>query len=183
MFFMLIFIDESGIHRPVGKSTFVLVYVEIENYNKLSSAFIEIEKELGIKYFHWAETVWAIKEKLIQKILDLDFNLKIAVIENPVNPSLEMERVLTHMIVERNIVKILIDGKKPKWYEKKIKKILRDKMITIKKLKTVKDESEAGIRLADLLAGLARWHFENIKKDKIEKYYQRLKSKILVVIE
>ncbi len=180
---MLIFIDESGIHRPVGKSTFVLVYVEVDRYDSFSTAFIQIEQDLGIKYFHWAEAAWPVKEKFIQKILDLDFKVKVAVIENPVNPSLEIERVLAHMIIEHNITKIMIDGKKPKWYERKIKKILRDKMMAVKKLKTVRDESEAGIRLADLLAGLARWHFEDVKRDKIEKYYQRLRSKILVVIE
>ena len=29
---MLIFIDESGINKDVDYSTFVLVYIEIENY-------------------------------------------------------------------------------------------------------------------------------------------------------
>ncbi len=180
---MLIFIDESGVHRPVGKSTFVLAYIEIKNYENLSDVFIQCEKDLDIKYFHWAETAWPVKEKFIQKILDLDFKVKVAVLDNPINPSFEIERVLTHMIVEHNITKIIIDGKKPKWYERKIKKILRDKMITIKKLRTAKDESEAGIRLADLVAGMTRWHFENKNKEKIDKYYQKLRKKILIIIE
>lgn len=180
---MLIFIDESGVHRPVGKSTFVLVYVEIVDYENLSRVFVQTEKDLGIACFHWAETVWPVKERFLQKILALDFKVKIAVIANPLNPSSEIERVLTHMIVERDITKIIIDGKKPKWYERKIKKILRDRMVTIKKLKTASDESEPGIRLADLIAGMARWHFEGKNRGKVEKYYNKLRGKILIVIE
>jgi len=180
---MFIFIDESGIHRPIGKSTFVLVYIEVKNYDELSQSFVRIEKDVGIKYFHWAESSWPIKEIFIQEVLKLDFKIKVAVIENPINPSLEIERVLMHMIVENNITKIMIDGKKPKWYERRIKKILRDKMMTVKKIKTVDDKSEAGVRLADLLAGLTRWYFEEVKKERIEKYYQQLKDKILIIIK
>ena len=43
------------------------------------------------------------------------------------------------MMIEKNIKNVYIDGKKPKWYAKRIKKILRDKGISIRKLRTIKN--------------------------------------------
>lgn len=180
---MIVFIDESGIHKKVDNSTFVLVYVEIENYEEIENKIEKIEEELKIDYFHWAESVWSVKEKFIDKVLKLNFKVKIALIENPINPSNELERVLSHMIIEKNIKKIYIDGKKPKWYERKIKKILREKGFSVKKIKTVKINQFAGIRLADMVAGLSRTYFDKKNIEKISKYYERLKKKIIVVIQ
>ena len=180
---MLIFIDESGIHKATDHSTFVLVYIEIKNYENLSKKMTQAEEKLGIGSFHWSKTAWPVKKKFIEAILDLDFKVKIAVVKNPVDHAKEMERVLSHMVIEHNIAKVYIDGKKPKWYERKIKKVLRDKMVTVKKLKTVNDESEAGARLADLVAGLARWHFDGKNMGKISGYFEKLRSKIIIIIE
>ncbi|MDA2922962.1 DUF3800 domain-containing protein [Patescibacteria group bacterium AH-259-L07] len=180
---MLIFIDESGIHKDVEHSTFVLAYIKTENYQVLEKQIIKIEKRLKIDYFHWAKTVWKVKEKFMDEALKLDFTTKIAVVKNPVNPVRELERVLVHMIVEKNIRNIYIDGKKPKWYERRIKKILRDKGISVKKLRTVKSTQYPGIRLADMIAGLTRSYFDKKNLDKISKYYKRLRKKIIVIVE
>lgn len=180
---MLIFIDESGIHKKVEHSSFALAYIEANNYEFLEKKIKEIEKDLEIENFHWAETAWEVKRKFIDEVLELDFKAKIAIVNNPVNPAVELERILVHMVVERNIKNIYIDGKKPKWYERKIKKILRDKGISVKKLKTVKDNQYAGIRLADMVAGLSRSYFDKKNLDKISKYYKRLQKKIIVVLE
>ena len=182
---MYIFIDESGVNKTTDHSTFSLVYVEVVNYPVLSQKILDIEKELGIEYFHWSKSTWPVKQKFIEAVIDLDFKVKIALVKNPIDPAREMERILPHLIIERDIAKIFIDGKKSRWYERKIKKILRDKMITIKKLKTVKDENEAGVRLADMLAGLTRWYFGSDKKQQVEKFYKKLErnGKIIVVIE
>ena len=138
---------------------------------------------LKIENFHWAETAWEVKRKFMDEVLKLNFKVKIAIVDNPVNPAVELERVLAHMVIERNIKKIYIDGKKPKWYERKIKKILRDKGISVRKLKTVKDSQYAGIRLADMVAGLSRSYFDKKNLDKISKYYKRLQEKIIVILE
>ncbi len=180
---MIVFIDESGIHKKVDNSTFVLVYIETENYKEIESKVKKIEKELKIDYFHWAESVWNVKEKFIDKALKLDFKAKIALIKNPINPSDELERVLSHMIIEKSIKKIYIDGKKPKWYERKIKKILREKGFSVKKIKTVKINQFAGIRLADMVAGLSRTYFDKKNMEKISKYYARLEKKIIVIVQ
>lgn len=180
---MFIFVDESGVHKSIDHSTFVLVYIKIKNYSLLENKIKEIESELKIDYFHWSETVWKVKEKFMSEALNLDFQTKIAVIKNPVNPAKELEKVLSHMIIEKNIKNIYIDGKKPRWYERKIKKILKDKNISVKKLKTVKINQYAGIRLADMIAGLSRSYFDNKNLERISKYYTILKKKIILVIE
>ena len=100
---MIVFIDESGIHKKIQHSTFVLAYIESEHYQDLEEKIKEIEKKLKIDHFHWAKTVWKVKEKFMDQALKLDFQAKIAVIKNPVNPAKELERTLIHMIVERNI--------------------------------------------------------------------------------
>lgn len=180
---MLIFIDESGIHKKVDHSTFALSYIQFKNYQEVEAKIIKIEEKLGIQEFHWAETVWRVKEKFMDEIFKLEFQAKIAIVKNPINPSVELEKILLHTIVENNIKTIYIDGKKPKWFEHKIKKVLRDKGVSVRKLKTVKSSQCAGTRLADMVAGLARTYFDKKNLDKIEKYYKKLKKKLIVAIE
>ena len=43
---MLIFIDESGVHKQDGKSSVVLVYVMVDDVEKLEKSILEIEKTL-----------------------------------------------------------------------------------------------------------------------------------------
>ena len=180
---MVIFIEESGVHKSVDHSTFVLVYIKINNYDQIERQIQAAEKKLKIDYFHWAHTVWKVKAEFMSAILKLDFKVKIALLRNPIKPAQELERILIHMIVERNIKAIYIDGNKPKWYERRFKKILRDKGISISKLKTVSDTQYAGVRLADMVAGLSRSYFDKKNLAKITQYYKLLESKIVVIIE
>lgn len=75
------------------------------------------------------------------------------------------------------------DGKKPKWYERKIKSILRSKNFSIHKLKTVKSSQYPGIRIADMAAGLIRSFYDSKNMNKIEKYYRRLEKKIIITVK
>lgn len=178
---MVIFIDESGIHKVEGYSTVVLVYVETQNFEKLEKEISKIEKDLRVYSFHWADERWLIREKFLRWICELDFSFKVAILQNPIRIDREIEKILQHLVVEKNIKKILIDGKKPKWYERKLKKILRDKGISVKKLKTVKrEESEPGLRLADCLAGFTRYYLEHPYNDMVENFYKKLSKKITV---
>ena len=134
---MIIFIDESGIHKKVDHSTFALAYVEFENYPVVEKKILNIEAKLKIEHFHWSKTVWLVKEKFMEQTLNLDFKAKIAIVKNPINPFKEIEKILKHTIIEHDIKYIYIDGQKSKRYEHKIKHILRDKNISVKKLKSV----------------------------------------------
>lgn len=60
---MFIFVDESGVHKSIDYSTFVLVYIKIKNYSLVENKIKEIESKLKIDYFYWSETVWKVKEK------------------------------------------------------------------------------------------------------------------------
>lgn len=180
---MYVFIDESGIHKDVDHSVYVLVCIETDNYAFLNKEILKIEKELKIKEFHWTETVWVIKEKFINKVLKLDFKVKVAVLNNPINPHLELERTLSHMLIEKNIDYVYIDGKKPKWYERKIKNILRSKSFSVHKLKTVRSSQYPCIRIADMVAGLIRSFYDSKNLNKIEKYYRKLKKKIIITVK
>ena len=102
---MYIFIDESNIHNFIGNSTFVLVYIEVDNYSKITEKILAIEKELSINNFHWSESTLAVKDKFLERILSLDFKFKLAVIKNPINPLKEMERILPHMAIETKLTK------------------------------------------------------------------------------
>lgn len=173
---MLVFIDESGIHRQIGHSTSAVVYVEVPNLEGVEEGVRKVLKKLDIETFHWAEHGWKVKEKFFKQVIDLDFTLKVAVFENPVNPDKMIELVLQHLITEKEVERIFIDGKKPKWYERKLKKVLRDKGISLKKLRTVRNEaSSPGIQLADALAGLVRYHFDHPDKKDAKRWFRKLK--------
>lgn len=83
---MVIFIDESGIHKQTGHSTASVVYVEVNNLKKFEDKLKKIEADLKISYFHWAEERWFMKNKFLSRIFELDFTVKVAVFENPVKP-------------------------------------------------------------------------------------------------
>lgn len=173
---MIIIIDESGTHKQVDHTTITLVYVEISNLEKFEKEVERIEKELGIKYFHWKDERWGKREKFIERLLKLDFTLKVAILKNPVQFSRSLEEALKHLVVEGNIRKIMIDGKKPKWYSQKLKKVLRDKGVSVKKVTMVRrDESSPGIRVADCLAGLIRYKYDNPRSEATI-WYNKLKK-------
>ncbi len=160
----IIYIDESGIHKDTKHSTFVLVYVSIQNDESLNLGIEKIEKDLGISHFHWADfgskMGWKIRRNFIIRAARLAFSFKYTVIKNPVNPTDELYNSIVILLTESNIQKIFIDGKQPRWYERQIKKSLNDRGIPVKNLRTVKDQSIAGIRLADALAGLIRLYYD-----------------------
>lgn len=180
---MVVFIDESGIHKQTGYCSSSVVYVEVKNLEKFEKQLREIERDLNISFFHWAEERWLMKNKFLEQIFKLDFLVKVAIFENPVQPKEVLEAVFQHLIVEENIKRIFIDGEKPKWYEHKLKKVLRDKGITAKKLRTVRSKAEVGIQLADALASLARYYHDNPKGKDAAKWFNKLKTEKKLRIE
>ena len=173
---MVIFIDESGIHKQTGHSTTAVVYVEVENLEKFEISLKKIETDLKISFFHWAEERWFMKNKFLAQIFNLDFTVKVAIFENPVKPDAMLEVVFQHLITEKTISAIYIDGEKPKWYENKLKKVLRDKGVALKKLRTVRSRSEVGIQLADCLASLIRYYHDNPEEKDAKKWFNKLKK-------
>ena len=180
---MVIFIDESGIHKQTGHSTASVVYVRVKNLEKFEDGIKKIKKDLNISSFHWAEERWLMKNKFLSRIFELDFTVKVAIFENPVGLGAILESVFQHLIIEENINKIYIDGEKPKWYEHKLKKVLRDKGVAVKKLKTVRSRSEVGIQLADALASLIRYYHDNPEEKDAKKWFNKLKKEKKLSLE
>lgn len=180
---MVIFIDESGIHKQTGHSTASVVYVEVKNLEQFENQLKKIETDLKISYFHWAEERWFMKNKFLSRIFELDFTVKVAIFENPVKPDSMLEVVFQHLITEKHIRSIYIDGEKPKWYEHKLKKVLRDKGIALKKLRTVRSKSEVGIQLADALASLIRYYHDNPQEKDAKKWVTKLKKEKKLAFE
>lgn len=101
---------------------------------------------------------------------------KVAILKNPVKLAKSLEDALKHLVVEENVKKIMLDGRKPRWYNQKLKKVLRDKGVSVKKIVTVrKEESSPGIRVSDCLAGLVRSHYDK-PESLASKWYNKLKK-------
>jgi len=180
---MHVFVDESGIQKQTGHSAFALVFVSVKNDERLNAEVATIENEIGCGAFHWAETKWKHREAFLERILSLEWDAKIGIIGNPIDPEAELERMMCNLLVETRISGIHIDGKKSKRYERRMKKVLRDKGISTKKLKTVNDEAYAGIRIADALAGLFRSYHDDPENSRANRWYEQIrrKKKILVL--
>jgi|SRR3989344_2582913 len=174
---MVIYIDESGTHKQSGHTANAVVYITLDNIEVVESQLKQILVDLKLESFHWADHGWKVREKFLKEVIKLDFTFKVGIFKNPVKMGEMTEAVFQHLITEKDIEKVWIDGKQPKWYERRLKKVLRDKGISVKKLRTVRNEaSQPGIQLADSLAGLSRYHFENPEAKDAKRWFERLKK-------
>lgn len=174
---MVIFIDESGTHKQSGHAVNAVVYIKIDNLEKVEEQMRKILLELKLETFHWAEHGWKVRINFLERILSLDFTFKVGVFKNPVKIGEMTETIFQHLFTEKDIEKVFIDGKQPKWYERRLKKVLRDKGISVKKLRTVRNEiSQPGIQLADALAGLVRYHFDNPSAEDATKWFGKFEK-------
>jgi hypothetical protein len=174
---MLIFIDESGIHKQDGKSTTALVYVEVRYEEKLNKVILGLEKDLKIQPFHWSKQIWKIRNAFLEKLLVEDFEVKIFVFSNPFTEE-KLENAWRHLLVDQHITKITIDGLKHKRNVLRLKKVLRDSGITVKKIRMGNDKSFPCLRVADLFAGLTRAYINDPENKEAKKLYNLAKIKI-----
>jgi len=112
---MLVFIDESGIHKKDGKSSVVLVYVVMDNVENIERTILKTEKSLRITSFHWTRHIWKIRFDFIKALVKENFLVKTAIIDNPFSKVI-FEEALKSLLTERKVKKIIMDGKKPRWY-------------------------------------------------------------------
>lgn len=180
---MIILIDESGIHAQTGHSTIALVYVEIANLEQLEKQILKVEQAIGIYGFHWAHRNWKIREQFITGLAKANFKVKLALLSNPVKIDYSMEEALQHLIIEKRINQIMIDGSKPKRYTRKLKKVLRDKGVSVKKLRAANDQAIPALRLADAIAGLSRYHHDKPEQSQAANLYKQIEPKIDLIIQ
>jgi hypothetical protein len=136
-------------------------------YNKefVQNEIKNIEKFLEIPHFHWSDFPtrkgWSIRRRFIEKILRLPFTFKYSVLRNPIIVKDELHNLLFTLLGDDMIQEILVDGKQPVWVARQLKKSLRDRGFSIKKVKNVDDVDEPTIRLADALANVVRLYQDN----------------------
>ncbi len=155
----------------------VLVYVMVNDAEKLERSIIEAEKELTITSFHWAKHIWKIRQRFIQALQKENFTVKAAIIYNPFSEK-RFEDAVKALLTERKINKIVIDGKKPKRYLLRLKKVLRERGISVKKIRMGNDKSFPCLRLADAYAGLIRTYWEDKNNEKTKEVYKIGSKKI-----
>lgn len=158
---MIISIDESGTHKQDGKSVIALVYIAVKDLEATEQLVLKAERAAGIHGFHWAHRNWQMRKRFIEEIVAGDFRVKVAYVTNPIVLDKVLAEALQHLLTERGISQILIDGDKPKTYTRQLKKVLRDKGITVRKIRSVKDEAYPMIRIADAVAGAARATYDD----------------------
>lgn len=176
----IVYIDESNISVSIGHSVYCATFVIYTNKDKLSEEIISIEHNLKIKYLHWVNMPWKLRERFAEKIKNFNFLCKYVLYKNPINQEVILEDFISKIInVDDGIYKILIDGKKGINYTHKIKKNLKSKGVNINKLIFIDDKNEPLIRLTDFLAGLIRSNLDT--KNAYSKYmYNILKHKIKI---
>ena len=175
---MLVFVDESGTHRQHGYSVIALICVaDSQTMEELDKDVLMIERVIGTTDFHWAYKGWPFRREFIQGIAKLTFTIRLAQLTNPIKLDQELINTLPYLLPERNLERLFIDGKKGKNYERSLKKLLRDRDITVKKLRTVNDAAFPCIRIADAVAGAARYYLDNPSRQATQ-LYQALEPKI-----
>lgn len=160
---MIIYIDESGTHKGAKHSTLALVYVNVTDSDDFDKKIVEKESRLRISNFHWKDETWETRESFVNFLLKLGFNFKVAISHNP-HEFVKKYPIILASLIEGRIKKIVIDGEKPRWYTMGLKTTLRQKNISVEKLVAAKKEtSYPGLRVADCLAGLVRYSYDNSK--------------------
>jgi hypothetical protein len=109
----------------------------------------------------------------------LDFSLKVAILKNPFKESVDYAHALEYLIADKDISSIIIDGKKSDMYERRIKRAVGLKGISIRKLKTSNDESYPALRVADACAGVIRCYNDHPSDKRAIRLYGFISRKIL----
>jgi hypothetical protein len=173
---MLIFIDESGIQKKDGLSSVALVYVMVNDIERLNQAVCVQESILNIPVFHWSKYNWKIRRAFFLSLLKEAFTVKAILVQNPFSEDI-FESAVRQLLTERKVQNIIIDGKKPIRYVLRLKKVLREHHVSVSKIRMGNDLAFPGLRVADAFAGLVRSASEkdNIKAREL---YEIVKIKI-----
>ncbi|MBI2008288.1 DUF3800 domain-containing protein [Candidatus Amesbacteria bacterium] len=180
---MIVYIDESGTHLGAKNATLSVVYLEVKKHADFENKVLLIEKKLGISHFHWNKQDWRNREKFMDELMNLNFTFGVAIYGHPEKFASKFPDMLAHLVTQTEIAKMVIDGYKPKWYLNALKKMLRDRGTSVKKLVSArKDESYPGLRVADCLAGLIRYHYDHSKSN-AERWVKKLKKEKKLIFE
>ncbi len=162
------YVDESGQHTQ-GEfySVAVVIADTVDIRNKGEQRLIEIEEYTKKGLSKWKSTHYTIKERYLRSVItipDLERCLFYSIHTNTrdyVNATVETIARVIHQHVEKTRqVIVVIDGLDKK-SKHRISRRLKEEGIMYKKVRGIRDEGSAWIRLADAIAGFS-WHvYEN----------------------
>lgn len=174
---MQAYIDESGVNKVDGHSTVacVLTTSDLEIENKVR----KIEENLSIENLHWKDMSWKVREKAIDKIVDLEIFANVLILENPNNVPRYMSEYIPKLIEINKIDSIYIDGEKGRNFKNAFKSSLRANGLSTRDLHFVSSKDNPILRVADIVAGCIRYHYDNPGNKNIFALYKKLKKKII----
>jgi len=156
---MYVFVDESGTNKNSGVCVFAAVFVKSTDLETMNNLITLAEQTAGVRSFHWKDAPWPVRASFIRAISKGTFTIRYQLNKNPLrNFSEALESLLITASADIDVERIILDGRKDKSYERRLKKILRDKGLSSKRLRTGNDESYPMLRVADAAAGLLRAH-------------------------
>ena len=177
----IIYVDESNILSKTGHSVYVGVFIFYVHKDIISDKVFSIESDLKISYTHWSEMPWKLRMMFAENISNLDFVCKVFICENPITQHKVLQDFLLKIKnIEDSVIKIIIDGKKGKKAEEKLKKFLKNNGFNPGDLKFVDDKKEVLVRLADFIAGTYRSYLDNKNKENVY-IFNLLKHKIKIL--
>lgn len=159
---MYIFVDESGTNKSTGVCVFTAVLVDTDALAELDQIVTNAEQAAGVRNFHWKAAPWPVRVAFIRGVSRGGFRVRHQLFKNPLlNFGEALESLLITASADISVERIILDGRKDKSYERRLKKILRDKGLSSKKLRTANDEAYPALRIADAVAGLLRAHINS----------------------
>lgn len=174
------YIDESNILSQKGNSVYIILYIIYSNKDTIGQGIKDIEKKLKISYLHWVDMPWKLRINFAKRIKNLNFTCTMIVYKNPIIQDKTLENFLITVLKnEKDVFKIVIDGRKTKKYVNKLKIVLKDSGLKFNKIKFIDDKTEPLIRLADFMAGMYRSYID-CQNDKNTYIYNLLKHKIKI---
>ncbi|HEY2003856.1 MAG TPA: DUF3800 domain-containing protein [Candidatus Saccharimonadia bacterium] len=156
---MYVFVDESGTNKSSGVCVFAAILVETEQLDPLNDLVVAAEAKAKVKSFHWSKAPWPVRETFLKAVVKGDFVVRYQLSKNPLRDfGVALESTLITAAEGVDVQRIILDGRKDKSYERRLKKVLRDKGLSSKRLRTADDEAYPMLRVADAVAGVLGAH-------------------------
>jgi hypothetical protein len=175
---MYIFVDESGTNKSTGVSVFAAVLVDPDKLQELDQLVAAAEEAAKVRSFHWSKAPWPVREAFIKAVARGDFSVRHQLSKNPLTDfGAALESTLITASEGMEVQKVVLDGRKDKSYERRLKKALRDKGMSSKKLRTADDEAFPMLRVADAVAGLLRANANN-PSDKTQALMKSMRKRL-----
>lgn len=161
------YVDETGQDTKGQLFIIAIIISGSEQLEEVERKLIEIENSSKKRSLKWKKTHYKVKEVYLQALTNLEElkgNIFYAIYSNMRDYIRLTSYAIADAIIERArgeyIVTVAIDGISPK-SALEVANVLKERRIRYRKVRGVRDESNAWIRLADAIAGFIRDAHEN----------------------